>query len=328
MSRWLVLFGLVLLEGVSPVGRAATSLATATLNGHRYVDLAAWGRRESLKLKWDGRSRDVFLVNRGTRLHFTLDASGMEFNHVNLWLCEPVLAARRKLWISRLDMEQTLKPLVQPPRLGAHHHIRLIVLDPGHGGRDPGNIVGKHEEKTYTLLLAKRVRAILEEAHFKVILTRDRDETVSLEDRVALARRKHADLFISLHFNAAGNGDREAKGVEVYAVTPKGARSTNALHVKHASTSGSIGDRNDPENILLAYELQRALVRDLSLNDRGVRRARFQVLRDATMPAALVEGGFMTNPEEGRRIYSAAYRNRLAHAIVDGILAFKRLVER
>ena len=91
--------------------------------------------------------------------------------------------------------------------------------------------------------------------------------------------------------------------------------------------SRKVGNRNDDKNMLLAYELQKSLVGHLNVEDRGVRRARFEVLREAEMPAALIEGGFMSNPADARRIYDAGFRQQMAQAIVTGILAYKNKVE-
>ena len=88
------------------------------------------------------------------------------------------------------------------------------------------------------------------------------------------------------------------------------------------------GNKQNSHNVLLAYQIHRALVNRLPVDDRGVRRARYEVLRLATVPAVLIEGGFMTDPTEAERIYDANYRKRMAQAIVEGLLAYKRVVER
>jgi N-acetylmuramoyl-L-alanine amidase len=169
----------------------------------------------------------------------------------------------------------------------------------------------------------------LEAAGFKVILTRTNDTFVELEDRPALANRQKADLFISLHFNVGPPG--EAKGVEVYCLTPAKASSTNVGKWGHISeisewgpNTGSLaGNRRDNSNVLLAYQLQKSLVKNLSVEDRGIRRARFAVLRTAEMPAVLIEGGFLTDLVEQKKIADPKYRGRLAAAIVQGVLAYQ-----
>jgi N-acetylmuramoyl-L-alanine amidase len=112
----------------------------------------------------------------------------------------------------------------------------------------------------------------------------------------------------------------------VYCLTPAGASSTNARG-EGASAGSFPGNRHNDQNLFLAFQMQKALTHNLAVEDRGVRRARFAVLRDAVMPAVLIEAGFMSHPAEGRKIFTAAYRQKMARAIVEGLLAYKRAVE-
>jgi N-acetylmuramoyl-L-alanine amidase len=157
-------------------------------------------------------------------------------------------------------------------------------------------------------------------------MTRRDDAYVDLAERAAIAERSGADLLVSLHYNAS-EANPAARGVEVYALTPPGARSTN-----DGSDVGPLhtapGNATDPENLLLAYTLQRYLVEGLpGVVDRGVRRARFAVLRLARMPAVLVEAGFLSNPGDARWISSSDGRRKTADALVRGIRKFKDLME-
>jgi N-acetylmuramoyl-L-alanine amidase len=177
------------------------------------------------------------------------------------------------------------------------------------------------------LKLAQELRAQLGKAGFNVVMTRAGDYYPELSARPALARRAGADLFLSLHFNATESGRAEARGTEVFAMTPVGAASTNARG--EGGNAGAFpGNQSDEKNMLLAYQLQKALVRQLGSQDRGVRRARFEVLREATMPAALIEAGFLSHPIEGKKILTPAYRSQMAKAIVEGVQAYKKTVER
>jgi N-acetylmuramoyl-L-alanine amidase len=136
-----------------------------------------------------------------------------------------------------------------------------------------------------------------------------------------------ADLFVSLHYNSS-NGDRQGvRGVEVYCLTPAEAHSTNTRG-EDSSTHALPGNAFNAHNLLLAYRIQAALVRSLDCEDRGVGRARFAVLRNPGMPAVLVEAGFMSDPREAAEILDESRRETTAQAIVDGVLAYKRFVER
>jgi len=172
--------------------------------------------------------------------------------------------------------------------------------------------------------LASELRDQLQKAGFKVILTRDRDVYVDLPERPDLANRRGADLFVSLHFNATEVGKDEVSGPETYCITPVGASSTNARG-EGADYGPTTANRFGSKSLIFAYQIEKSLVRNLNVKDRSVRRARFAVLRDAQMPAILIEGGYMTNPVEGRKIYTPDYRKQMAAAIVKGILAYQKM---
>jgi len=166
----------------------------------------------------------------------------------------------------------------------------------------------------------------LQEAGFRVTLTRTRDVYLDLEDRPRMAKRVGSDLFVSLHFNATAVGVPQVKGVETYCLTPTGAAST-ANPGRIAPGGPFPGNQHDPANLRLAYALQHALVHGLAAEDRGLRRARFAVLREATIPAALVEAGFLSHPVEGRKIGDPAYQKLIAQQLFRGLQAYRQLVE-
>src|SRR6185369_523541 len=173
-------------------------------------------------------------------------------------------------------------------------------------------------------LLALELRDQLKKLGFNVVLTRTKDTYVDLPARPATANRAGADLFVSLHFNATETGKNVVAGPETYCITPVGAASSNAQG-EGSGSSATTANRYETKSLLLAYQMEKSLVRNLGAEDRGVRRARFAVLRDAAMPAILIEGGYMSNPTEGKKIYDAAYRKQLAAAIVRGIVAYQKL---
>jgi N-acetylmuramoyl-L-alanine amidase len=170
-----------------------------------------------------------------------------------------------------------------------------VVLDAGHGGIDKGarGIDGSLEKK-YALDTAKRVERGLKRNGYRVIMTRRGDYFVPLPTRVAVSNRQRGAVFVSIHYNWARRS---------------GAYGTETFHYS---------SRSYP----LAANIQRELSR-LS-NNRGVKRARFHVLRNNARPAVLVEGGFLSNPSEARKIRSPFYRQRLADAIVRGIIKSSR----
>jgi len=266
------------------------------VGGREYVRLADWARTNDLDWHWTRRDESFYLSNGSVRLQFALDSREARVNNVQVWMLFPLIFRDNAVYASQLDLETTLQPLAFPVQDRPGVKVQTICLDPGHGGKDPGNQVGSHDEKQFTLLLALELREQLRNAGFKVSLTRSTDTFVDLPDRPDVARQRRADLFVSLHFNATDTGRNEARGSEVYCLTPAGASSTNARG--EGGGAGSFpGNRFNGKNLLLACQIQKALVSHLGVEDRGVRRARFAVLRDAAMPAVLIEAGFMTQKD-------------------------------
>jgi N-acetylmuramoyl-L-alanine amidase len=296
------------------------------VHGTDYVGLADWSRVKGLKWRWLKRDESFQLTNATVRFQFLVDSREARVNGLQLWLLFPLTMRNGQVFISQLDADHTVRPLLAPARNVTGKKIKTICLDPGHGGKEPGYRVGSKQEKDYTLRLAFELRDQLQKAGFKVCLTRSTDKLVELSDRPAVARRYKADLFVSLHFNAAASGRDEAKGAEVYCYTPAGAPSTNARG--EGNGGWATGNKFNSNNLLLACQIQRSLVRNLGVEDRGVRRARFAVLRDAAMPAVLIEAGFMSHPTEGKKVFDGTYRREMARFIVDGITSYKRIVER
>jgi len=319
---WLKKFALRLVlclaSGLSPAHAAG-------FNGQSYVSLADWARASGLKCFWLKRGEEIVATNRTTRLVFDRDSRMAEVNGINVALSFPVAADRGTLLIAQMDLNTAIRPLLFPPRFADPKRITTICLDPGHGGKDTGNHTFWHSEKTYTLALALELRDQLQKAGFNIILTRSKDTYVELSDRPALANQCGADLFVSLHFNATPTGKDDVEGPQTYCITPVGASSTDAQG-EGANFGATAANRCENKSLLLAYQMQKSLVQSLRGPDRGVRRARYAVLRDAMMPAILIEGGYMTHPVERKKIYDAAYRRQMAQAMVKGILAYQRLV--
>ena len=258
------------------------------------------------------------------QLEMEADRRDILINGVNHWLSTPILATRGKLWISEVDVLKTLDPVLRPERLRkAGRSVRTIVLDPGHGGSDRGTRGRSSFEKEMTLDLARRLERDLASSGVRILLTRTIDKTVALDDRVAFAKAKGADLFVSLHFNSGGS----AEGIETYCTPPAGATSTANPRADGGDREAVPSNRFDDQNVWLAHCAQEAVLHATRAVDRGVRRARFYVLRYATCPSILIEAGFLTSPTEEHRILQGDYREMLAKGIANGILAYKKTVE-
>jgi len=306
--------------------RAAPRAADLTpIGGREYARVAEWTATHGLEARWLKRDETLQVSDHSSRLVLEVDSREALFNGVKIWLSFPVAERNGSVYVAQLDLQTTLQPLLWPPKIRHGAAVKLICLDPGHGGSDPGFVIGSRQEKKYALLLARELCEQLSRSGFKVILTRSRDTRVELPARTELAKHRNADLFISLHFNSAGASTEPVQGAEVYCLTPPGASSTNARG-EGAGAGASAGTQWNDKNMFLAYLLQKSLAA-CHVEDRGVKRARFEVLRDASMPAALIEAGFLSHAVEGRKITDAAYRRRLAQAMRDGVVAYKRAVE-
>jgi N-acetylmuramoyl-L-alanine amidase len=175
----------------------------------------------------------------------------------------------------------------------AQSRYTTIVIDPGHGGIDRGGIPGQRvPEKIMTLDVSRRLKPILENAGYRVIMTRNSDDFISLGTRVAIANAERNAIFVCVHFNSAQRIG--ANGIETYFYSTESAP--------------------------LAASIQASVVRAAGTENRGVRRRGYYVLRRTTIPAVLVECGFLTNPTEAQYAQSAAYQQKLAESIARGIL--------
>jgi N-acetylmuramoyl-L-alanine amidase len=217
--------------------------------------------------------------------------------------------------------------------------VKRIVIDPGHGGRDPGAIGPKGTlEKDMVLDVARRLKKLLDKKlNLEVLLTRNSDRSMALEARTAFANKREADLFVSIHFNAHRN--RKFRGVETFYLDLTNDRYSIKLAARENATSEkAISDlkyiladlalkSHVDDSILLSRLIQKAMVGKLrrkhkAVRDLGVKPALFYVLIGARMPSILIEGSFITNPMEEKRIRTKSYRQRLAEGIFTGIKNF------
>jgi N-acetylmuramoyl-L-alanine amidase len=201
------------------------------------------------------------------------------------------------------------------------HSVRTITIDMGHGGGDPGAMGRISKEKQITLKLGRKVAEVLRSRGYKVLMTRNSDVQIPLE-RVCLIQNRHrSDLFISLHINAAK--DRSISGIETFCLTPCCEASSNAG--KPGNTNFP-GNRFDENNTVLACNIQRGMLRRTGAIDRGVKRARFVVLRNINAPGVLVEAGFISSRQEELLLNDPAYLTKLANGIADGVDNYRRSV--
>jgi N-acetylmuramoyl-L-alanine amidase len=237
---------------------------------------------------------------------------------------------------------------IPPPSAAKTPAAFVVVLDPGHGGTETGAEGKKGAggtpgiyEKDITLDIARRLKALLQgQPGINVLLTREDDALVALDDRTALANQNHADLFVSIHVNSAPR--RDARGAETYflsyAVKDDDVRTLAAIENNAAGVDKEkLGQAPEGLELVLwdlaqsqylqesgelAGSIQKELNEALGARNRGVRQAPFRVLMGATMPAVLVEVGFISNPAEETSLATEEYRDKIAQALSRAVTGF------
>jgi N-acetylmuramoyl-L-alanine amidase len=231
--------------------------------------------------------------------------------------------------------DETTAPLSLAQQLGLG--VQRIVIDPGHGGKDPGAMAHGLKEKNITLAVAEKAAGILKKQYnYDVVLTRQSDTYISLEERTAIANTNNADLFVSIHVNA--HPRKTARGVETFFLNL--ATNTEAMRVAARENATSTHNISELQSILadlmqnakiressqLAEFVQTSLVSGLeqhfATRNLGVKQAPFYVLIGASMPAVLAEISFITNPDEAKRLKSDAYLRTIAEQIAQGIVNY------
>jgi N-acetylmuramoyl-L-alanine amidase len=293
-----------------------------------YVDVQDIAGHYGLKAAWVTSGRVMQLVDEHGRARLKFEDRNRDFylDGVRVFMGETTVFNQGSLYVSKIDVIKTIAPLLRP--LDHVNQLpgppKLIVLDAGHGGSDPGkqNLALRLNEKDMTLDVVLRLRKLLEARGYRVLLTRSDDSKLApaqrtdLEKRADVANRAPADLFLSVHFNSA---QPTVKGTETYVLTPQFQRSS-ADDKKDDSTDKFLpGNRQDFANVVLGYHLQRTLLAELKTSDRGYKRGRLLVLCFAECPAALVEAAYLSNDAEARKVATPEYRQQIAQAIADGV---------
>lgn len=236
-------------------------------------------------------------------------------------------------------------PVTRPKGAGAHMlaaqlglSVRTIIIDPGHGGRDPGAMHNGVVEQDVNLDVAKRLKTILEKLGYKVYMTRTGNTWVSLAERVRFSSSKKGDLFVSIHVNASEN--TAISGLETYILDFARSSSVSRLAMVENADSGRLGDMDKilteiltgartTESRRLAERIQNNTLSYLKKNgasthDGGVKGAPFFVLVGSSMPSVLVEIGYSTNKKEAARLKTSKHRQRIAQGLANGIHAYAR----
>ena len=327
MKRWLWIYAWLLAAAALPAGAASINdLRSTPVGGARYVTLkdAASFYGLSLSIPF---GRTIYLRSKWNTFEFDIDSRQCRFNGTEVWLNAPVLKVKGRWSISEVDVRKVIDPLLRPYSYLGGRRFKTVVLDPGHGGLDRGaRGRGGMEEKRAVLDIAKRVRVILANEGLRVFITRETDRFIELNDRSVKASQVGADIFVSIHLNAAVSS--KPRGVETYVTSVPGYPSTSAAAGTRASSEAFSANRFDHSSAILGYYVQKALAQKTGADDRGLRRARFMVLKNAPCPSVLVEGGFLSNAGEERKLLSSDYRENVARGIAKGILDYVNAIKK
>lgn len=260
-------------------------------------------RRDQIVLQFDKRQASV----NGTMIYLT---------------CAP-LVKKNQIYLAEKDFQLVIDPVIRNAPLN-RHPVKTVLIDPGHGGKDEGAAgTGGVLEKNVNLAIAYQLALRLSRMGCRVFMTRIKDRYLTLQQRTDMCGKLKPDLFISIHCNSVASNPK-ANGIETYALTPQGAASTADSKKGTQSYSGNAFDRN---NYRLAFEVQKGLLAYTKAADRGVRHARFFVIKNSTCPAILIETGFLPHSSEGRQLNRKEYQDKLVSGIASGIAVYTGSVQ-
>jgi N-acetylmuramoyl-L-alanine amidase len=325
VKRWSVL-AFVFASVALPfsIAIAAVEWQVIKINGHDYLSVDNISKFYGLPAEVIPSGAKIQSETANHPLEFVSGSREAMINGARSWLCFPVIEQDGKSLVSRTDLAKTIEPLVRPHRVADVGKVQTVVLDPGHGGHDKGQVSRYGAEKDFALDVARKLRPILQAKGFRVIMTREGDYFVPLEVRAKIANSARNSIFVSIHFNAT-NDDPNATGFEIFSFTPRGAPSTSDGNVTSRSFNMQPGSSVDAQSMALSACIYHSVLGQLREYDRGIKRARFAVLRLTTVPAVLIECGFLTERGESKLISNKDWRAKLAGAIGGGIENYQEL---
>jgi N-acetylmuramoyl-L-alanine amidase len=328
---------------------------SANFGGVQYLPLAKVCDFYDIEYKWDSLVRTATIEKIGKRIVLRsgsgtvlvdgekkyLDQS-TELNNGTLYVPVSFVRSYMGMLIGKAPAPEP-RPVPEGPKIFT---IKTIVLDPGHGGKDGGATGRRYRtrEKEMALKLALKVKNILEDNGIRIIMTRSDDRFIPLEKRSDVANRSGADLFVSIHINASRS--RSLGGFECYFLsnaTDDNARALEALENSSLKLGESataersnqldktLWDMSLTENRMESSELAGHICdsvgRNVAMSNRGIRTARFYVLKYTNIPAVLVEAGYISNRYEETKIRDPKFLDSMAGAVANGILEYKKEYE-
>lgn len=318
LRRWIVVTCFMTLSVLSLSSAApAAGWDVAKIDGREYVSVESIKSFYSFtRISRSGGS--VVLDNPKVKMQLKVGGYDCLMNNVKFVFSHLIVAQGEKVFVSRVDLGKLIDPVLRPNFIPNAGDFRTVILDPGHGGKDPGATNPFGTEARYNLKVSGMIKKKLEEKGYKVVMTRNSDIYQSLQERVDFANAiKENAVYVSVHFNSGG---RSARGVETFTLSPPGV-SHYGSDFKASDNQTRTGNEHDSANIALATSVHGSILMELGKNtlDRGIKRARFSVLSGVRHPAILLEGGFLSHPYEARLIENEAYQTAIANGVVKAI---------
>jgi N-acetylmuramoyl-L-alanine amidase len=340
------IFLFIFLAGLMAGGCGTTS-PNPPVSGTKDIYLKDICERNNIRWQWDQVSQVATLIHKETRAQVLVGSDLVMVGGERVVLGAPARMARSTVIVPPDFQSKVVDRLLREPAqpgvpsgYGRVARVRRILIDPGHGGKDPGaSGRGGLQEKTVVLDIARRLRKIFQDKGYEVIMTRDADQFIALEGRTEIASRSNVDLFISVHANSSP--ERAVHGVEVYMAKNLEPADKNELQrqTNRRLLFGRLNLQNGDKNVerivsdmlyahkqaeskALASRLSRDMTRVVKTKDRGAKGSRFYVLRNTLIPAILVEVGFLTNPKEEGLLRTSAYRQRVARGLAESIVGY------
>jgi N-acetylmuramoyl-L-alanine amidase len=328
IKRWPVLaFPFDSLALGPAIAIAAAEWQVIKVNGHDYLSVDNISKFYELPAEVVPSGAKMQTETANHPLEFVSGSREAIINGARSWLCFPVIEHDGKSLVTRTDVAKTIEPLLRPHRVPDVGKVQTVVLDPGHGGHDKGQMSRYGAEKDFALDTARKLRPLLQAKGLRVIMTRESDYFVPLEVRAQIANSARNSIFVSIHFNGSGD-DPNATGFEIFSFTPRGAPSTSDSAISSKAYNTQPGSTVDAQSTALSACIYHSLLGHIPEYDRGIKRARFAVLRLTKVPAVLVEGGFLTERGESKLISDKDWRAKLAGAISIGIESYLALGEK
>ncbi|MEZ5300211.1 MAG: N-acetylmuramoyl-L-alanine amidase [Verrucomicrobiales bacterium] len=298
---------------------------TFVYRGRTYVyaeDVAAFYR---MKYARDGKA--LRFSTEGLEIKAVIGSKELWINGTKFYLSYPVVTMQAGPVISAFDLSHLIDAVIRPSTRRRPIELKRVIIDAAHGGTDPGREAQGEKEKDLTLAIAKALAERVRQMGLEPVLVRDADLYLDPADRAALANvGDEGACLISIDLNYSES--KSSSGIETYALPPSGTPATYDDDGAKVDRQIYLGNVSDAENIALATSVHSSVAASTKMDDLGIKRARFPLLKRVNVPAILLRPGFMSHPAEGEKLADPAFHDQIAAAVAAGIGRFAKAMRR